>query len=152
MDKLKFINEQMDILAVPYEFGEWTSDIKYPYFVGELPSPEEITTEDGKEETTMFLTGFHRGKIIDLEMIKKKIKKHFNPIVGLCGKTDSGSIAVFFDGSFYLPTGEADLKKLQINLKIKEWKGDFYYENIEQDIELLDYIVCFVYGGIRPKT
>ena len=124
MDKLKFINEQMDILAVPYEFGEWTSEIKYPYSVGEI-TEEPVTTEDGLEESTLILTCFHRGKLIDLETIKEKIKKHFNPITGLCAKTDSGSIAVFFDGSFYIPTGEADLKKLQINLKIKEWKGDF---------------------------
>jgi hypothetical protein len=123
MDKLKFINEQMDILAVPYEFGEWTSEIKYPYSVGEI-TEEPVTTEDGLEESTLILTCFHRGRLIDLETIKKKIKKHFNPITGLCAKTDSGSIAVFFDGSFYIPTGEADLKKIQINLLIKEWKGD----------------------------
>lgn len=123
MDKLKFINEQMDILAVPYEFGEWTSDVKYPYTVGEI-TEEPISTEDGLEESTMILTIFHRGRYIDIETIKNKIKKHFNPISGLCAKTDSGSVAVFFDGSFYIPTGEADLKKMQINLKIKEWKGD----------------------------
>lgn len=124
MDKLKFINEQMDILAVPYEFGEWTSEIQYPYSVGEI-TEDPVTTEDGLEESTLILTCFHRGKYIDLETVKEKIKKHFNPITGLCEKTDSGSIAVFFDGSFPIPTGEADLKKLQINLKIKEWKGDF---------------------------
>lgn len=125
MDKLKFINEQMDILSVPYEFGEWTSDVKYPYFVGELPSDEGFTTEDGKEEITFILNGFHRGKTIDLEEIKEKIKKHFHPITGLSAKTDSGSIAVFFNGSFYIPTGEADLKRIQINLEIITWKGEF---------------------------
>lgn len=123
MDKLKFINEQMDILGINYEFGEWTSEIKYPYFVGELPSPEEITTEDGKEETTLFLNGFTRGKFLELEEANDKIRKHFNMIHGLREKTDSGSIAVFYDGHFFVPTGEADLKKIQINLTIKEWKG-----------------------------
>ena len=122
MDKLKFINEQMDILSFPYEFGEWTSAVKYPYFVGEI-TEEPSTTEDGFEESTMILTGFHRGKLIDLITNKEKIKKHFNPIYGLRASTDSGSIAVFFDGSINIPTGEADLEKLQINLKIKEWKG-----------------------------
>ena len=124
MDKLKFINEQMDILAVPYEFGEWTSEIKYPYTVGELPSPEDITTEDGKEETTFILNCFDRGKYIDLEEIKEKIKMHFHPVFGLRAQTMNGSIAVFYDGAFYISTGEADLKRLQINLIIKEWKGD----------------------------
>lgn len=123
MDKLKFIKEQMDSLGINYEFGEWTSDIKYPYFVGEIPSPEEYTTEDGREETTLFLNGFTRGKFLELEEANAKIKKHFNPITGLCTKTGSGSIAVFYDGHFFVPTGEADLKKIQINLTIKEWKG-----------------------------
>lgn len=122
MDKLKFIKEQMNILAVPYEFGGWTSKEKYPYFVGELPSPEEIGTEDGKTETTLILTGFTRGKFLELEEIKDKIRKHFNMICGLRTHTGSGSIAVFYDGSFFIPTGEADLKKIQINLKIIEWK------------------------------
>ena len=82
-----------------------------------------ITTEDGYEESTLLLTGFTRGKYIDLETIKENIKAHFNPITGRCAKTDSGSIAVFFNGCYYIPTNEADLKRIQINLLIKEWKG-----------------------------
>lgn len=122
MDKLKFVSEQMDVIEVPYEFGEWSSDIKYPYFVGEI-TEEPTTTEDGYEQSTMLLTGFARGKRIDMETVKNKIKSHFPPVYGLRGQTDSGAIAVFFDGSFYVPSGEADLKKMQINLTIKEWKG-----------------------------
>ena len=123
MDKLKFINEQMGILAIPYEFMEWTSDVVYPYWVGEI-TEEPVITEDGLQESTMILTGFYRGTSFEsLETDKNKIKMHFSPITGLCAKTDSGSIAVFFDGSFYIPSGEAGLKKIQINLKIKEWKG-----------------------------
>ena len=124
MDKLKFINEQMDIIAVPYEFGEWTSPVAYPYGVGEI-TEDPITTEDGLEESTMILTGFFRGNSrLDLETAKQKIKKHFDPIFGLRARTGSGTIAAFFDGAFYIPSGEAQLKKIQINLKIKEWKGD----------------------------
>ena len=123
MEKLKFINEQMGVISVPYEFGEWTSDVVYPYFVGEI-TEEPPNTEDGAEQSTLILSGFHRGKYIDLETIKNKIKKHFPAIEGLRAKTGSGSIAVFFDGAFYVPTGEAELKKIEIHLKIKEWKGD----------------------------
>lgn len=122
MDKLKFISDQLGVLAVPYEFGEWTSEVKYPYFVGEI-SETPTQTEDGYEESTMLLTGFTRGNYIDLERIKNKIKKHFSPISGQGAKTDSGSITVFFNGCFYVPTGEAELKRIQINLLIKEWKG-----------------------------
>lgn len=123
MDKLGFISKHLADIAIPYEFGEWNSDIVYPYYTGEI-TEEPPTTEDGAEQSTLILNGFHRGKFIDLERGKEKIKKLFNPISGLRGETDNGAIAVFFDGSFYVPTGEADLKRIQINLKIKEWKGD----------------------------
>ena len=122
MEKLKFINEQMAEIGIPYEFGEWSSAVKYPYFVGEI-TEDPITTEDGLEESTMLVTAFHRGKRIDLENDKKKIKEHFDPIYGLRGETEKGAIIVYYDGAFYIPSGEASLLKMQINLKIKEWKG-----------------------------
>ena len=122
MDKLKIVKEQLNILAVPYEFGEWTKAEQYPYWVGEITEHPTIT-EDGCEESTLILTGTHKGKRIDLETFKESIKKHFDQNFGFRAKTDSGSIAVFFDGSFYVPTGVADLCRIQINLKILEWKG-----------------------------
>ena len=75
MDKLGFISEQMAVIAVPYKFGEWTSAVEYPYFVGEI-TEEPLTTEDGAEESTLILTGWNRGKYIDLETAKKKISKN----------------------------------------------------------------------------
>lgn len=123
MDKLKFINKQMDSIAVPYEFTEWTAPVVYPYGVGEI-TEDPITTEDGAEQSTMLLTFFHRGKMIDLLAIKEKIKKHFHPVYGQRGQTDGGAIAVFYDGFLTIPSGEAGLKKIQVNLKILEWKGD----------------------------
>lgn len=123
MEKLKFINDQLDSIGVPYEFGEWTSPVVHPYFVGEI-TEEPVITEDGLEESTIILTGFHRGKMIDLIRVKERIKALFCPISGLRGETDNGSaIVVFFDGFFPVPSGEADLKKIQINLRIHFWKG-----------------------------
>lgn len=126
MDKLKFINKEMDALSVPYEFGGVLhSKVAYPYGVGEIIE-ETPLNEDGAEESTLLLTFWHRGKggLLELEKIKSKIKKHFHPIYGLRGETDSGTIAVFFDTAFPVPSGEAGIYKIQINLKIKEWKGD----------------------------
>ena len=122
MDKLQFINTQMDMIGVPYEFMQWTSKVSYPYFVGEF-TEEPINTESGLEESTLLLTGFHRGgSFSELEAVKEKIKKHFNPVWGLRGWVNGNAIVVFYEGSFYVPSGEAELKKIQINLRIKEWK------------------------------
>ena len=122
MDKLNFINEQMNMISVPYEFSEWTAPITYPYGVGEI-TEDPITTEDGAEQSTLLLTFFNRGKMIDLLEIKEKIKKHFPPIYGLRSDTEGGTIAAFYDGFLPIPSGEADLKKIQVNIIIKEWKG-----------------------------
>lgn len=121
MEKLNFINKQMEALGVPYEFMQWSSDIAYPYFVGEL-TEDSVMTSDGLRESTLIITGFHRGSFIDLESVKNKIKNHFHPEYGLQGWTDSGAIVVFYDGSFYVPIEDGDLRRIQINLKIKEWK------------------------------
>ena len=58
MDKLKFINEQMDILSVPYELGEWTQKLTYPYYTGEFTEVPTMT-EDGYEDSD----GLSPGKI-----------------------------------------------------------------------------------------
>lgn len=125
MNALKFMNEQMNSLGIPYEFGEWTSEVKYPYFVGEITEPES-ETEDGKEECSFVLTGFARGKerYFALEEIKNKIKKHFHPVNGLRTSKDGCSIAAFYGGAFYVQTGEADLNRIQITINIKLWEGD----------------------------
>lgn len=122
MEKLKFINEQLKVLNIPYEFGEWTSDVQYPYFVGEI-TEDVPETEDGAETSTFILTGTHKGSYLDLIKIKEKVKKHFDAIYGLRDRTEAGSISIFWDGAFFVPTNVADLKRIQINLRIKEWKG-----------------------------
>lgn len=123
MEVLNFINEQMNILEIPYEFGEWTSEVQYPYFVGEKSAPETFPSEDGLEESSVILIGFHRGKAIELEEKKEIIKNHFHPVHGLREQIDNGTIVVFYEGGFLIPTGEKDLKKIEIYLKIKYWKG-----------------------------
>lgn len=123
MDKLKFIKEQMDILAIPYAFMEWSSDeIPNPYWVGEC-NENPTMTEDGYEESTFLLTGTGRCSWLKFEQEKKRIKEHFPALGGLRSSTDSGSITVFYNSALPVPTGEAELKRVQITLNIKEWKG-----------------------------
>lgn len=123
MDKLQFINEQMEAIGIPYNLIEWTSDeIPNRYWVGEV-TETPTSAENGYEESTVLLTGTTRGSWLDLHKDREKIKRHFPASCGLRASTESGSIAVFYSGSFPVPTGEADLKRIQVNLDIKEWKG-----------------------------
>lgn len=123
MDNLKYMKHHLfDILNLNYAFEEWTDDdVPEIYWIGEL---QEIPTgvENGYEESAFILTAFSRGKWIDVLTQKDAIKEHFPPIHGLRDNTNSGSIAVFYENSISVPTGEADKKRLQINLRIREWK------------------------------
>jgi hypothetical protein len=120
---LAVINDQMESLGLNYEFGEMSeSPPKYPYWVGEYSEPEGMT-EDGKEEPTVILTGFSRGKFAELERQKSIIKDHFKHGVSVI--TESGSaVVIFYGGSFPIPLEDDDLKKQQVNLSIKTWKGN----------------------------
>ena len=120
---LKVVSDGMTELGLEYEFGEYTKEpIVYPYFVGEYTETEP-TTEDGLQETTFLLTGFSRDKWLTLENAKAKIENYFNKVYGKTVMVDDGSaVAVFYGNSLIVPTGDEELKKIQINLQCKEWK------------------------------
>lgn len=121
---LKRIKESMKELGINYQFKKWKGHPIYPYFVG---SYQEVPTggEDGMQETSFILTGFARSYgnvdgVLQLEEAKEKIKDYFK--LSLVN-TDSGSVvAIFYANAFGdLPTGDAELEKIEINLNIKEW-------------------------------
>lgn len=120
---LKVVSDGMTELGIEYEFGEYTKKrIVYPYFVGEYTETEP-TTEDGLQETTFMLSGFSRGTWLTLENAKAKIENYFNKVYGKTVMVDDGSaVAVFYGNSLIVPTGDEELKKIQINLQCKEWK------------------------------
>lgn len=120
---LKVVSDGMTELGLEYEFGEYTKKrIVYPYFVGEYTETEP-TTEDGLQETTFMLSGFSRGTWLTLENAKAKIENYFNKVYGKTAMVDDGSaVAVFYGNALIVPTGDEELKKIQINLQCKEWK------------------------------
>ena len=121
MSVLGIINEELNSIGVPYEFMEWTDPVQYPYWVGEY-SDTPTVTEDGFKESTVILTGTTKGTWLELEQTRAKIEKHFHPICGLSRSTEDGTVVIYYGNSFPVPTGEADLKRIQINLEVKEWK------------------------------
>lgn len=119
---LGIIASELKSIGVPYEFMRWTSAVQYPYFVGEYTETPTLT-EDGKEEGTLILTGYTRGSWFDLEQMKTKIKSHFPNVYGLRKSTDDGALVISYRDSMPVDSGEAELKKIQITLDIKQWKG-----------------------------
>lgn len=122
---LKIISDAMDALKLNYDFGEYHigEDEEPPeiYFVGEYQEIVPIN-EDGMQESTFLLTGFSRGSWFALERAKESIKDYFNKVGGNTVIAEDGSaVAIFYANSFVLPTGDAELKKIQINLDVKEW-------------------------------
>lgn len=121
---LEYIKTEMESIGVPYEFLEWTQPVSYPYFVGEYGEAEPIT-ESGEFHKTFTLTGFCRGRNarLKLEQIRTKMEQNFDPINGKIAMLTSGSvIAIFYSNALPIPSGEAELYKIVINLDIKKWK------------------------------
>lgn len=119
-DVLKLISDDMAALGLNYSFMRWTFDVVYPYFIGEY-TEEPNMTEDNLQDTSFLITGTTRGSFIDLETAKAKIENLYRD--GKSQITTSGTgVVIFYDSSLTVPTDDAELKKIQINLLVKEWK------------------------------
>lgn len=119
---LKVVSEAMATLNLEYGFGVYSADpVVYPYFVGEY-TEEEPMSEDGMQETTFLLNGFSRDTWLTLENARERIANYFHKVSGKTVMADDGSaVAVFYANSLIVPTGDAELKRIQINLHCKEW-------------------------------
>lgn len=120
---LKIISDAMQSLGINYDFPEWDGQPVYPYFVGEYSEIPPVN-EDGMQETSFLLNGFARGKEawFALEEAKEKISAYFSKVGGHTVIADNGSaVAVFYSHSLVIPTGDAELKRIEVNLTIKEW-------------------------------
>lgn len=120
---LKIVSGAMDELGIAYDLGNYKgTPMEYPYFVGEYTENEPLN-EDGLQETTFILTGYARGSWLPLENAKEQIENYFNRVSGKTVITDNGSaVAIFYANSLIAPTADAELRRIQINLKVKEWK------------------------------
>lgn len=120
---LKVVSDGMRDMGLEYGFGTYEKKpVVYPYWVGSY-TENEATTEDGLQDGKFLLTGFHRGTWSELEDAKETIETYFNQVSGKTVITDNGSaVAVFYGNSLIVPTGDAELKSVQVNLITKEWK------------------------------
>lgn len=117
-EALKFISDTLKEI-VNYEFGMWTSEVQYPYWVGEY-NEIDSWSEDGLQEATFILTGFTRGDWSGLLSDKNKIKKKLSYLKVIL--PNGNGMFINYGHSSMIPLDEEDLKKLQINIQIKEWE------------------------------
>lgn len=121
MASIKYVSDMMAGIPLPYAFMRWTENTTPDvYFVGEYSEiPSTTREENGRQDVTVILRGFTRGPWLLLEEAKEKIEKS-------CAKTvilsDGTGLAVFYDSAMPVPTGDAELKSIKINLTIQEWR------------------------------
>ena len=117
---LAFMNNLMERLSIPYAFMEWKE--KPPedcYFVGDfIETPTLDLQENGHKESQFILRGFSRKDWIALEHAKRLIEKHAASTTIL---PDGTGLAVFYSHGEHVPTGDAELKSIKINLTVQEW-------------------------------
>lgn len=120
---LKIISDGMDALGLEYGFGTYSGNpVQYPYFVGEYTEAGSLT-EDGLQESTFMLNGFSRTSWEALETAKEAIENYFDKVSGLTMIADNGNgICISYENALIVPTGDAELKRIQIDLRILEWK------------------------------
>lgn len=119
---LEIVQTGLADLDIPYEFMRYNAEVIDRYWVGEY-SETPTVNEDGYCEATILLTGTTKQAWMTLLQDREKIENHFPRIGGLRVATDKGTVVIMYDNSTPIPTGDADLKRIQINLHIKAWKG-----------------------------
>lgn len=118
---LGLISTMLNDIGINYEFVEWTSDVPSTYWVGEYVDNESLN-EDGLHESTFMLTGTTFDSWLTIQDEKNKIEDLFPSIPTQAFELPNGSrVMIAFGTSMIVPTDVMDLKRIQINLTIKEW-------------------------------
>lgn len=120
LDLLAVINNELETAGIPYQFSEWKSAVRYPYFVGSYDE-NNLYYEDNRIEGTFTIDGWSRKSFFELITISEQIKEIFSDF----RYTQNGKIYwIRYNSSMPVPTGVEDLMKITITLYITEWKGE----------------------------
>ena len=113
---LKLIKKIMLELKLNYQFLEWNGTLKFPFIIGEIDElPNE--NEDGKNRYQFILTlTDNNSTLMELLEVKEKIKNKFKY------NYKEDGIVISYTNSQVIPTGDENLKRMQINLEINTWE------------------------------
>jgi len=122
IETLGHIGSILKQAGISYAFMRWDEPLVYPYWIGEYSQRDSIN-EDGLDESDFILTGTGKGSLLQLEQQKEMILSLFRH--GYKKILPSGKgLVIYFNSAFPIPTDTEDLKRIQINLSIKEWRND----------------------------
>lgn len=120
VDLLAIIDEELEEAEIPYQFSEWKSAVRYPYFVGSYDE-NNLYFEDNRIEGTFTIDGWSRRSNIELIQKAERIKEIFSDYQII----QNGNIYyIRYNSSMLVPTGVEDLNKITITLEVTEWKGE----------------------------
>ena len=118
---LKTLKNEFKRLKIPYSYDDWGTDVKLPYFVGEL---DEITTndEDGKREFTFTLTGEDVDTYLNLYEITEILKNTYKQSKKIT--LDTGVIVIIYNRTFNVPVEAERIKRTQTEFTIYLWETE----------------------------
>ena len=119
-DLLELINNKLEQAGIPYEYGEWVSPLRYPYFVGSYDQTD-YRYEDNCIEGTFTLNGWNRGSRLPLLEAADTIRKTFEDLQVV---ENGQCFFVRYGGATGVPTSDAGLYRITITLYTNQWKGD----------------------------
>lgn len=117
---LSYIDNALKGMGMPYEFGEWSQALRYPYFVGGFTETEH-RFEDNYTAGIFEINGWTRESRMQLMVLADMMKKQFQDVQAI---QDDTLIHITYDGTQDIPTGEDELYRITITLNVEEWEGE----------------------------
>lgn len=120
-ESLSYINSLLTEAIINYSFVRYNGELTFPYWIGEYSEVDSIN-EDGMTENDFILTGTTEESWSSLQEEKEKIEKLFRNRTTVL---DSGiGISISLERALIVPTETEQLKRIQINLSVKEWRNN----------------------------
>lgn len=116
---LQTVNKVMSGANLNYALMEWKKDAVYPYWTGEYYE-NSYSYEDNSTGGEVLLEGWTRGTWTELYAECDIIKRLFANYQKVIGNT---AISINYINAAPVRTGDIELKKIQIRLGTKSWKG-----------------------------
>lgn len=121
-ETLGYITQLLTDSGLNYAFGRWNGDLVFPYWIGEYSETDSMY-EDGMLESDFILTGTTEGTWLELQEEKEKVEKLFRDRTTILA---SGvGVSMSFERSLIVPTESDTLKRVQINISVKEWRNNY---------------------------